>query len=290
MSRKPLNYWEKRNTELMLHHEKNTLRTINKLVNAYNRAMENIDKEIKINYRNYAKDGILSKSVLDKLLNTQQSKTYHDNLLKTINLMKDSDIKKKLLTKYNAPAYASRISHFEELRTNIDIELKKMANIENLITQEHYKNVIEEGYYRSVYEVQKYAGIGFDFSKIDNRTVNAILAEKWVDSSNFSERIWKNNEKLNKYLSDSLLGDYLSGKTVSKMSSKLAETMNAGLYNAITLIRTETAHFANESEMLAYEELGVEKYRFIATLDNITCKHCAELDNKVFNLKDRQPR
>ena len=74
------------------------------------------------------------------------------------------------------------------------------------------------------------------------------------------------------------------------MSSKLAETMNVGLYNAITLIRTETAHFANESEMLAYEELGVEKYRFIATLDNITCKHCAELDNKVFNLKDRQPR
>ena len=95
MSRKPLNYWEKRNTELMLHHEKNTLRTINKLVNAYNRAMENIDKEIKIIYRNYAKDGVLSKSVLDKLLNTQQSKTYHDNLLKTINLMKDSDIKKK---------------------------------------------------------------------------------------------------------------------------------------------------------------------------------------------------
>lgn len=289
MARKTATYWEKRSTALMLHHEKNTLGTINKLVNAYNRAMENIDKEIKIIYRNYAKDGVLSKSVLDKLLNAQQSKIYHDNLLKTINLMEDSDIKKKLLTKYNAPAYASRISHFEELRTNIDIELKKMANIENFITQEHYKNVIEEGYYRSIYEVQKYSGIGFDFSKIDNRTVNAILAEKWVDSSNFSERIWKNNEKLNKYLSDNLLGDYLSGKNVNKMSSELAETMNVGLYNATTLIRTETAHFANESEMLAYEELGVEKYRFIATLDNVTCKHCAELDNKVFSLKDRQP-
>ena len=288
MARKTATYWEKRSTALMLHHEKNTLGTINKLVNAYNRAMENIDKEIKIIYRNYAKDGVLSKSVLDKLLNAQQSKIYHDNLLKTINLMEDSDVKKKLLTKYNAPAYASRISRFEELRTNIDIELKKMANIENFVTQEHYKNVIEEGYYRSIYEVQKYSGIGFDFSKIDNRTVNAILAEKWVDSSNFSERIWKNNEKLNKYLSDNLLGDYLSGKNVNKMSSELAETMNVGLYNATTLIRTETAHFANESEMLAYEELEIEKYRFIATLDNVTCKHCAELDNKVFSLKDRQ--
>lgn len=43
-------------------------------------------------------------------------------------------------------------------------------------------------------------------------------------------------------------------------------------------------------EMLSYEELDIEKYRFIATLDKRTCKHCAKLDNKVFNVKDRIPR
>lgn len=42
--------------------------------------------------------------------------------------------------------------------------------------------------------------------------------------------------------------------------------------------------------MLAYEELDIEKYRFIAILDKVTCKHCAKLDNQVFNVRDRKPR
>ena len=66
--------------------------------------------------------------------------------------------------------------------------------------------------------------------------------------------------------------------------------MNVGLYNSTRLVRTEVNHFANEAEMLSYEELDIEKYRFIATLDKRTCKHCAKLDNKVFFVKDRKPR
>lgn len=41
-------------------------------------------------------------------------------------------------------------------------------------------------------------------------------------------------------------------------------------------------------EMLSYEELDIEKYRFIATLDKRTCMHCAKLDNQVFSVKDRK--
>ena len=82
----------------------------------------------------------------------------------------------------------------------------------------------------------------------------------------------------------------MSGKSIQRISSELASFMNVGLYNATRLVRTEVNHFANEGEMLSYEELDIEKYKFIATLDKVTCKHCAELDNKVFNVKDRQSR
>ena len=74
------------------------------------------------------------------------------------------------------------------------------------------------------------------------------------------------------------------------MVQELEQSINIGIYNATRLIRTEVNHFANESEMLAYEELDIEKYRFIATLDKATCECCAELDNKIFNVKDRKPR
>lgn len=291
MARKPLDYWEKRQTELMQRLEKGTENTIKSLIQSYEQATKNINKEISRIYRNYSKLDVLDKKVLNQLLNKKETDTYRKNLLTTINNnIKNEDIKQKMLLKYNSSAYSFRISRYEQLQQCIDLELKKLADIEQQITKIRYVDTIKEGYYHNIYNVQKATGLGFNFSQIDNKTINLLLSEKWTDNANFSQRIWKNSEKLGNYLKAQLTADTMSGKTIQKIASELSGYMNVGLYNATTLVRTEVNHFANEAEMLSYEELDIEKYRFIATLDNVTCKHCAELDNKVFNLKDRQPR
>lgn len=291
MARKPLDYWEKRQTELMKRLEKGTENTINGLIEAYEQATKNINKEISRIYKNYSKSDVLDKKVLNQLLNKKETDTYRKNLLTTINNnIKNEDIKQKMLLKYNSSAYSFRISRYEQLQESIDLELKKLADVEQQITEIRYVDTIEEGYYHNIYNVQKATGLGFNFSQIDNRTINLLLNENWTNGANFSQRIWNNSEKLGNYLRTQLTADTMSGKSIAKISKELSEYMNVGLYNATTLVRTEVNHFANESEMLSYEELDIEKYRFIATLDNVTCKHCAELDNKIFNLKDRQPR
>lgn len=290
MARKSKDYWEERNTKMMLDYENMTESTINLLIKAYNKALEDISKEIAKIFNNYAKDGVLANESLKSLLNKKQSDLYHESLLENINTIDDGDIKKRLLLKYNAPAYAYRISRYEQLRTTIDVELKRLADIEKKVTKEHYENIIQDSYYRNIYEIQKGTGLGFSFSQIDTRTIKLMLAENWIDKANFSERIWQNSEKLGNYISTELLAGNLSGKSIQKMSKELSEAMNVGMFQATRLVRTETNHFANESEMLAYEECDIEKYRFIATLDQITCEHCAELDGKVFNVKDRKPR
>lgn len=290
MARKPINYWEKRSTELMKRLEKNTEHTINSLIQAYEQATKNINKEITKIFNKYATDGKLTKKEASELLNTRETKEFYDNLLKEINSIDDADIKRKLLAKYNAPAYAYRISRYEALQNNIDVELKKLADIEQQITEIQYVDTIKEGYYHNIYDIQKNTRLGFSFTQIDNRTINLMLNENWVDNANFSKRIWNNSEKLSNYLKAQLTADTMSGKSIAKISQELKEYMNVGMYEATRLVRTEVNHFANESEMLSYEELDIDKYRFIATLDQVTCKHCAELDNKVFNVKDRKPR
>ena len=203
--------------------------------------------------------------------------------------IKDTDIKRKLLAKYNAPAYAYRISRYEALQKRIDIEIKKVAEVEKELTTERYIDTISETYYRNIFNIQQNLGYAFSFSNIDNKTINLLLNENWIDKANFSQRIWNNSEFLGKYLRTNLTASAMSGKSINKIAQELADYMNVGIYNAVRLVRTEVNHFANEAEMLAYEELEIEKYRFIATLDNRTCEHCAELDNKVFNIKDRIP-
>lgn len=291
MARKPIDYWEKRSTELMKRLEKGTEKTIDSLIKAYEQATKDINKEISKIFKNYAKDSGLNEETLTQLLNKRESETHYKNLLEVINNnITDERIKKKLLAKYNAPAYSYRISRYEALQQNIDIELKKLANIEQQITEIRYVDTIRKSYYKNIYDVQKGTGLGFSFAQIDNKTINLMLNENWTNNANFSQRIWNNSEKLGYYLRTQLTADTMSGKSIQKISKELSEYMNVGLYNATTLVRTEVNHFANEAEMLAYEELDIEKYRFIATLDNVTCSHCAELDNKVFKVKDRKPR
>lgn len=290
MARTPQGYWEKRQTELMKRLEKQSEGTIQRLITAYNKSKDNIQKEIQKLFGKYAVDGKLTFKEAKELLNTRETKEFHNNLLEQINSIDDIDVKRKLLAKYNAPAYAYRISRYQALQENIDIELKKLVQEECVISKKHYVDIINEGYYRSIFNAQKGIGIGFNFSQLDNRTINLILNENWYKSENFSQRIWENNNKLANYLKSNFLADNIAGKSIQRMASALDDAMNIGKYNAVRLLRTETNHFANEAEMLSYEELDIEKYRFIATLDNVTCKHCAELDNKIFYLKDKQPR
>lgn len=289
MARKPLDYWEKRQTELMKRLEKGTEKTINSLIEVYEQATKNINKEISNIFKNYAKDSGLEKKTLLQLLSKKETDIHYKNLLEVINNnITDNEIKKKLLAKYNAPAYSYRISRYQALQENIDIELKKLANIEQQITEIRYIDTINEAYYRNIFNVQQNLGFAFSFAQIDNRMIKLLLNENWTNKANYSKRIWNNSEKLGNYLKTQLTADTMSGKSIAKMSKELSEYMNVGLYNATTLVRTEVNHFANEAEMLSYEECGIEKYRFIATLDKITCDHCGSLDNKVFNVKDRK--
>jgi len=291
MARKPINYWEKRSTELMKSLEKRTENTINSLIKVYEQATKDINKEISKIFKNYAKDNVLNKDVLKQMLNKKETDTYYKNLLQVINNnITNERIKKKMLAKYNASAYSYRISRYQALQDNIDIELKKLADIEQDITRIRYVDTIKEGYYHNIYDIQKGTNLGFSFAQIDDRTINLMLNEKWIDNKNFSQRIWMNQEKLANYLSINMSADSISGKSIAKISQELEEFMKVGLFNATRLVRTEVNHFANEAEMLAYEELDIDKYRFIATLDKITCKHCAKLDNQIFKVKDRKSR
>ena len=161
MARTPKGYWEKRQTELMKRLEKGTENTINSLIEAYEQATKNINKEISNIFKNYAKDDILTKETLKQMLNKKETQIHYNNLLKVINNnIKDEDIKKKMLAKYNAPAYSYRISRYQALQDNINIELKKLANIEQQITEIRYIDTIKEGYYHNIYDIQKGTGLG----------------------------------------------------------------------------------------------------------------------------------
>ena len=60
--------------------------------------------------------------------------------------------------------------------------------------------------------------------------------------------------------------------------------MNVSRSAAGRLIMTESAYFSSVAQKDMFNELDVEKYRIVATLDNRTSEICSELDGKVFDM------
>jgi SPP1 gp7 family putative phage head morphogenesis protein len=130
-------------------------------------------------------------------------------------------------------------------------------------------------------------GLDFAFSNIDDNMVTALLNERW-SGKNYSQRIWGNTDILAESLSEVIGGAMLSGQSIQKTARQIRERFDVGKYYAERLVRTETNHFNNEADAMAYEEMDVEKYVFLATLDTRTSTICQNLDNDVFELKERQ--
>lgn len=274
MSKTP-NYWDKRAINRMTMAEKQSETYIKRVKKIYEQAFRNIDGEIARVYKNYSKETGLDVSKLKELLTVKEtSKTW-------------KTLKRQGLDKYIQDNYKSRISRLEQIQAQIYAKAKLIYPKEELQNTMCYKGVVNNSYYKAVYDTQMGTGYNFGFSEIDNNLVNSILNEKW-SGKNYSERIWTNTDILADSVSQIVGGALLSGQSIEKTARQIQDRFDVAKYYAERLVRTETNHFNNEADAMAYEDMGVDKYVFVATLDSRTSEICQEMDNKVFEYKDRE--
>ncbi|MDR1209231.1 MAG: hypothetical protein LBK41_02795 [Clostridiales bacterium] len=69
--------------------------------------------------------------------------------------------------------------------------MKRLAAEERAIERERYADLLEEGYYRTLFDVSKGSKLAVNFALLPKAAVSAALGEGWL-GSNFSRRIWKN--------------------------------------------------------------------------------------------------
>jgi phage head morphogenesis protein, SPP1 gp7 family len=81
----------------------------------------------------------------------------------------------------------------------------------------------------------------------------------------------------------------MTGRSVRDTSQAIAERFEVGQNKARRLVRTESAFFHNQMELLSYEDAEITKYRFIAVLDKRTSHICQEHDNKVYDTDKAVP-
>ena len=149
------------------------------------------------------------------------------------------------------------------------------------------KSIIPEAYYHTIFDIAQGTGVQPEFSAVPTRLINKIINEDW-SGENYSKRIWENTEELAKEVRQVLTEAAVNGESIYKTSKRLSEKFDQSAYNSRRLIRTETTYATNQAELLSYEELDIDKYEFVATLDTRTSSICQKMDGKVFYTKDAQ--
>ena len=273
-------YWDKRALDKYDFVEKQSEEYMDKIKSIYTHAFREIDKDIHRVYTNYLKD-LKNNSELPEI-DTQKLK---ELLTKSETEKTWKELKQKGLDKYIQDNYKARISRLEQIQAQVYSKIKMISYKENETATEMYKGVINDSYYKTMFDIQQGFNQDFEFSRLDNNLINTVLDNKW-SGKNYSQRIWKNTDILAEKVSDIIGGGLIRGQSIEKMSRQLREQFNAGKYYADRLARTEMCHFYNEADRMAYEELGVDKYVFMAVLDNRTSEYCQEMDNKIIEYKN----
>lgn len=182
------------------------------------------------------------------------------------------------------------ISKLEALKMQTQQSLEVMFSKQLGTVTGAMGDLFESGYYHTAYELQKGFNIGWDIAGLDQSQIEKVLAKPWaVDGKNFSERIWGNKEKLISEVHSELTQNIMLGADPQKAIDSLAKKMNTSRYNAGRLIMTEEAYFSSAAQRDCFNDLDVEQYEIVATLDSHTSDICRSLDGKVFPMKDFEP-
>lgn len=280
-------YWYKREQQKLDEQLKEAKKLEQKLNREFTKASKEIEKEINTLFQRYSRENKLSYVEAEKYLISKEFKEWRYNLKEYIRLI-ESTCDEKLLIELNTLAMKSRISRLEEIKYQINRYINKTYSEVHKGTTELLKASVGDSYYKTIYDIQKYIGVGTSFAKVDEKLIKEILSYPW-SGKNYSQRIWgTNRDKLKDILETEMIQMITRGESSKTIAKRVSEVIDVAYERAISLINTEHSYVMSEATSRAFEETGVEKYEFLATLDTRTSKICQSLDGKVFKLSERQ--
>lgn len=286
-NKKSLAYWEQRRAQQMYEQMGIAEQSTTRISQQYYKASQKLSKDIDGVFNRYKDKFALSEQDARTLLKSMKSPLNMQELSTKLQIKASLDGNPDLKAFLEAPNYATRIQRLQELQKSIDKTMKQLYGIEKDIHTSTYRDIMEDTYNKTMFDLQRRTGVGFPFSDFENTEYERILNSKFL-GKNYSERIWNNTQEVADSLQREMCIGLLSGTAEREIANLIAQQFAVASHKARRLIRTESAYRTNEMDALAYAECGLDKYIILATLDMRTSKLCQSMDMKEFKLKDKQ--
>ncbi|MGT0130715.1 minor capsid protein [Streptococcus pneumoniae] len=277
-------YWAKRKANLIYQQMDKAEKQADKFDKVYQEAKTYLDKEINKIFDKFQRDYGLSQVDARQVLKNMKDKKDLNELRKVLEARPNDPNIQRLLADLDSPAYSFRMKRLERLSDDLDRMRESIYHSEKTGSDAFYSDLMKDSYYKATFDLQQQTGLAYGFSGLPESEIKHLQSFSWVgDGSTYSTKIWGNTGKLASSIKDELLMSLMTGRSVRDASQAIAERFNVGQNDARRLVRTESAFFHNQMELLSYEEADIEKYIFVAVLDKRTSRICQEHDNQVYD-------
>ena len=282
-------YWKQRFEQL--EDAQNALgeKTLGEIEKQYNDTLELLEARILLWYQRLADNNGISLATARAWLGSSELREFRWTVKEYIKYGKENALNQKWVKELENASAKYHISKLEALKIQTRQSLEAMYAKQGKTMQKAFSDIYRSSYYHTAYEIQHGMNIGWDISGIDQPQIEKVLSKPWAaDGYNFSERIWKNKNKLISEVHTSLVQNIQLGADPQKAINDIAARMKTSKRNAGRLVMTEAAYFSSAAQKDCFVSLGVEEYEIVATIDNHTSDICRTLDKKHFPVKDYQ--
>jgi SPP1 gp7 family putative phage head morphogenesis protein len=283
-------YWKKRFGDLEDASNKYGQDCFRQIEPAFDKAQREIESQINSWYGRFAKNNEITIEEAKKLLNSKELKEFKWDVQEYIKYGQENDMNQLWMKELENASSKYHISRLEALKVRTQQAAEVAFGNELDAVDKMTRKVFTEDYYHSVFEMQKGFNIGWEIGQIDERKLDKLIAKPWAaDGKNFSDRIWEQRSQLVNELHQQLTRTCVLGKAPDDAIDAIAKKFKTSKGQAGRLVMTEQAYFHSVAQKEAFNELDVEQYEIVATLDSHTSDVCQEMDGKVFPMKDYEP-
>ncbi|HEQ3812875.1 TPA: phage head morphogenesis protein, partial [Streptococcus pyogenes] len=223
---KSLNYWQKRQEDILSYLDRTDLDVFSELQKLYNEQAFELQKELFDFYTKYSEENKMTYQDVVKKLRHEDLSDYVANANK---YRKQAEKDPELLKRLNEQYVSARATRMDAL----NLELVYRAGI--------LKGVLDSAFENHLKKVASYA-----YKKAmggRSGTINGPVLEELVrtpfDGYNYSEQLWGNTDNLVKNLQKRLKQGFVRGEHPRAMARDLAKRFNVANHRAETLIRTD---------------------------------------------------
>lgn len=294
MAKKSSAYWQKRFSALENAQNQYGQNTFHQIEPAFDKAERQIQAQIEAWYARYASNNGITLAEARKQLSAVELKELQWDVQEYIKYGQENAMNQQWMKELENASARFHISRLEalKLRTQQSLEVafgNELDSLDGMV-----KRLYQSGYYHTCFEVQKGFNIGWEIGQIDERKLQKVISKPWAaDGKTFSDRVWQSKTTMVNELHQQMTRTIIQGKApdeaIKSMTKYLQNKTKNAKYNAGRLVMTEQAFISSAAQKDAFNDLDVEEFEIVATLDSHTSDICREMDGKHFPMKDFQP-